>query len=96
MENLLDVVAERDRAYNVLETGETGEPGRRWVINALGKGVWRRNTEHTMPIHENPGWKRDSQLPKNPKWATSYKRLHRWVCRVVCMSSRRGVTKWFI
>lgn len=51
MENLLDVVQERNRAYNLLETGETGEPGRRWAYNHLGIGFWKKCKEHFKPIH---------------------------------------------
>jgi len=53
MENLLDVVAERDRAVSLLETGESCEPGRRWAYNALGIGYWHKCTEHFIPIHMN-------------------------------------------
>ena len=51
MENLLDVVQERNRAYNLLETGEAGEPGRRWAYNHLGIGFWKKCKEHFKPIH---------------------------------------------
>lgn len=49
MENILEVVAERNRAYNLLETGDTGEPGRRWTYNVLGIGYWKKNREHYKP-----------------------------------------------
>ena len=50
MENLLDVVAERDRAYHLLETGETGEPGERVATNQLGLQYVRRCKEHYVPL----------------------------------------------
>ncbi|ESO07381.1 hypothetical protein HELRODRAFT_125085, partial [Helobdella robusta] len=53
MENILDVVRERNRAYNLLETGKTGEPERRWVYNQLGIGGWRTCTEHYIPLYMN-------------------------------------------
>ena len=74
MENLLDVVAERDRAYNMLETGETGEPRKVWTYNALGMGYWRRQTEHYMPLANNPRktmytrWWKPWQIPYLLKW----------------------------
>ena len=49
MENLLEVVAERNRAYNLLETGETGEPGYRWTVDILGRGYWRWRREYYKP-----------------------------------------------
>lgn len=54
MENLLDVIAERNRALSLLETGETGEPGRRWMYNQLGIGYWRKCKEYHMPLYANP------------------------------------------
>uniref|UniRef100_A0A194AM23 Putative 39S ribosomal protein L47, mitochondrial-like protein n=1 Tax=Pinctada fucata TaxID=50426 RepID=A0A194AM23_PINFU len=53
MRNLLEVVKERDIAYNMLETGETGEPKVRWVRNALGIKYPRTEEEHAVPKEEN-------------------------------------------
>ena len=53
MENLLDVVAERDDAYSLLETGESCRPGRRWSYNELGIGYWHKCTEHYVPLYMN-------------------------------------------
>ena len=53
MENLLEVVAERDRACNLLETGQTGERGERVTVNKLGIEYIRRQKEHYLPYdHE--------------------------------------------
>ena len=43
MENLLEVVAERDRAYHLCEEGVTGELGERQAIDPLGREFRRRN-----------------------------------------------------
>ncbi|XP_037800175.1 39S ribosomal protein L47, mitochondrial-like [Penaeus monodon] len=50
MKNLEEVVQERNKAYWLLETGETGErPGAR-VKDELGRLVYKRFTEHAVPI----------------------------------------------
>ena len=54
MENLLDVVAERDRAVNLLETGRTGEPEPYEDKNILGIPEMRTPTEHFVPKHLHP------------------------------------------
>ena len=76
MENLLDVLAERDRAVNVLEHGHNGEQGRRWVVDMFGRGRWRRNTEHVQPMHDNEHWT-ESDKPTQTPWAIPYKKLYR-------------------
>ena len=53
MENIMTVVGERDEAYNLLETGKTGDPGGRYVTNFLGLRKWKKNTEHLVPAHMN-------------------------------------------
>ena len=73
MENLLDVVNERDRAYNLLEHGVTGEAGNRWVFNQLGIGGWRRCTEHYIPLHYNKNF----HCRFNGPWQNKYLRLLR-------------------
>jgi len=60
MENLLDVVAERDRAYHLLETGETGEPGERVATNQLGLHYIRRCKEHYVPLEYSRKFKKYS------------------------------------
>ena len=79
MENVLEVIQERDRAYNLLETGETGEPEKRWVYNVLGEGYWRNTKEYTVPMQEYKGWLARSDLPSTSrfKWAEKYKKLYR-------------------
>lgn len=53
MENLLDVIAERDRAVNLLETGRTGEPEPYEDKNILGIPYMRVPKEHMVPPHMN-------------------------------------------
>jgi len=49
MENLMEVVRERDCAIKMLETGTTGEPELVWRENELGIKDWREPTEHYEP-----------------------------------------------
>lgn len=71
----MDVVAERDRAVNLLKTGDTGEAEMRWGYNALGIGHWRREKEHYIPPHMNVGNRDMYRL--NGKWQLQFKRLLR-------------------
>lgn len=75
MENLLNVVAERDVALSQLETGVSCEPGRRWAHNELGRGYWRKCTEHYVPIHMNARLRRSTSLsgPWQQKWLRLYR-----------------------
>ena len=75
MENLLDVVAERDNAYSLLETGERCEPGRRWAYNELGMGYWHKCTEHYVPLSMNNRLRRRTALAG--PWQHKYLRLMR-------------------
>ncbi|KAK7093412.1 large ribosomal subunit protein uL29m-like [Littorina saxatilis] len=53
MENIMTVIKERDEAFNLLETGKTGDPGGRYVKNYLGLRQYKRNTEHLIPHYMN-------------------------------------------
>lgn len=75
MENLLDVVAERDVAFSLLETGESCEPGRRWAYNELGLGYWHKCTEHYVPLHMNNRLRRRTML--SGPWQHRFMRLMR-------------------
>jgi len=75
MENLLDVVAERDVAYSKLETGESCEPGRRWAYNELGMGYWRRCQPHVVPLFANTHFRSTTAL--SGPWQNRYIRLWR-------------------
>lgn len=63
MENLLDVIAERDNAFSLLETGEAcPQTRRRWAYNELGLGYWRRYSEHYVPLRMNNALRRRTML----------------------------------
>ena len=87
MENLVEVVNERDRAVNLLETGENGEPGQRWAYNQLGVGYWHRCREHYVPQHLNKVLK--DRVALSGKWQYRYKRLY----REKLMNKAHGVLK---
>ncbi|KAM7362817.1 mitochondrial ribosomal protein L47 [Cochliomyia hominivorax] len=56
MENLETVVRERNKAYHLLETGETGERPQRLVHNKLGIRYMYKYCEHVLPPHMNVKW----------------------------------------
>ncbi|XP_050412568.1 39S ribosomal protein L47, mitochondrial [Patella vulgata] len=53
MENILDVVKERDIAFNLLETGKTGQPEKVTIRNFLGLKYERTVEEHSVPKSMN-------------------------------------------
>ncbi|KAL3861235.1 hypothetical protein ACJMK2_007283 [Sinanodonta woodiana] len=76
MENLQQVVKERNEAYNVLETGTTGEHHPRYVKNFLGLTVLKQPREHIIPEYMNKKYK--LLYPNRiEKWQVKYLRLHR-------------------
>ena len=75
MENIMDVVDERNRAYHLLETGQTGEPEVYKSINVLGLPYWKRPIEHYIPAPMNSHLRRKMRL-LGP-WVNHYLRLHR-------------------
>jgi len=75
MENLLEVVMERDVAYSELETGESCEPGRRWAYNELGIGYWRKCKPYIYPLHMNTYFRGTTSL--SGTWLNEYKKLRR-------------------
>ena len=76
MENLLDVVAERDRAVNLLETGETGEPGQTMLLDALGRSYLHKHREHYKPFSANQKYI-NLYRAKPQMWMAKWIRLHR-------------------
>ncbi|XP_052082893.1 39S ribosomal protein L47, mitochondrial-like [Mytilus californianus] len=74
MRNIVEVIQERERAINMLETGETGDPKVRKVMNFLGMIEDRTEKEHLVPKSENPEY----QLlhPKYEKWMFKYLKLY--------------------
>ncbi|XP_033223976.1 39S ribosomal protein L47, mitochondrial [Belonocnema kinseyi] len=57
MENLEAVVRERNKAYHLLETGETGERPAKVVRNAIGLPFCYRLRQHVIPKFANKKWK---------------------------------------
>lgn len=53
MQNLETVVRERNKAYHLLEVGETGERSGAEEENFLGLMEYRQFDEHTVPKYEN-------------------------------------------
>lgn len=56
MENLESVVRERNRAYHLLETGESGERPGKLTYNALGLKFYYRKRQYTIPQFMNNKW----------------------------------------
>ncbi|KAL2713451.1 hypothetical protein V1478_017149 [Vespula squamosa] len=56
MSNLESVVRERNRAYHLLETGETGERPGKLVHNAIGLRFYYRMREYSIPQFMNSKW----------------------------------------
>lgn len=63
MENIETVVRERNRAFNELETGETGERPGKLVKNQLGLSYYYRSSEHVVPYQYNTKW-RESRMQR--------------------------------
>lgn len=57
MKNLEAVVRERNTAYHLLETGETGERPAKYVHNQLGVRYWYKFSEHLIPKFMNNSWR---------------------------------------
>ncbi|KRT79878.1 hypothetical protein AMK59_7624, partial [Oryctes borbonicus] len=58
MENLELVVRERNKAYHLLETGETRERPEEMTTNAFGLPHLYKQSEYPMPKHMNQEWLR--------------------------------------
>ncbi|XP_060650259.1 large ribosomal subunit protein uL29m [Drosophila nasuta] len=56
MENLETVVRERNKAYHLLETGETGERPQKQIHNAFGLRCNYKTIEHVLPPFMNTKW----------------------------------------
>ena len=74
MRNIMEVIKERERAINILETGETGESKVRTAMNILGMRYNRTEKEHLFPWYMNTKYK--MLHPKYEKWMTKYLKLH--------------------
>lgn len=62
MENLETVVRERNRAYHLLETGETGERPQKQMHNAFGLRCTYKSCEHVLPPFMNTKWIKSRNL----------------------------------
>ncbi|XP_072757605.1 large ribosomal subunit protein uL29m [Anoplolepis gracilipes] len=56
MSNLESIVRERNRAYHMLETGETGERPGKLVYNLLGIRFYHRMRQYIIPKFMNRRW----------------------------------------
>jgi len=62
MTNLETVVRERNKAYYLLETGETGERPTRLVANQLGIKYMYKACEHVLPPFMNVKWLKSRKI----------------------------------
>lgn len=69
MENILEVIKERDEAYQMLETGHKGEAKKEWRYDILGRPFIYTRQEHLIPEHLNEkyepnpmGYPKDNQF----------------------------------
>jgi len=53
MENIMQVISERNEAYHLLETGHKGEPKKEWRYDILGRPFVYTHQEHLVPEHLN-------------------------------------------
>lgn len=74
MENILDVVKERNRAYQLLEYGTTDEPKPYIARNAIGIPYERTPEEHYVPKHLNKHYKLMHSTYKT--WMSRYLALY--------------------
>ena len=58
MENLEEVVRERNRAYHQLEVGSSGERERSYRPDCFGRMVPYKPREHSLPYWANTGYRR--------------------------------------
>lgn len=77
MENIENVVRERNRAYHELETGETGERPGRLVHNQLGMKFFYRSFEHVIPLWMNKKWREDHKFRYSGAAVAKFLRLYR-------------------
>lgn len=77
MINLEDVVRERNKAYWLLETGQTGERPGKVVHNQLGLRYFYKMSEHILPKDYNKGWWKKRKLWYNYKECERFLSLYR-------------------
>ncbi|KAB0797327.1 hypothetical protein PPYR_08321 [Photinus pyralis] len=67
MENLEEVVRERNRAYYELETTELGEQPHKTVTGPFGLPVDYHETEHSIPKEVNAQWQKEQNVKCRPE-----------------------------
>lgn len=77
MENIETVVRERNKAYHLLETGETGERPGRLVTNPLGLKFYYRSAEHVIPSFMNTKWFKTHQFQYSGRAVRKFLLLYR-------------------
>lgn len=77
MSNVESVVRERNRAYHLLETGDTGERPSQIITNALGLRENRKSSEHTIPYFRNKKWREENARGSNGPEFQKFVRLYR-------------------
>ncbi|XP_037039154.1 39S ribosomal protein L47, mitochondrial [Bradysia coprophila] len=77
MENLENVVRERNRAYHLLETGEDGERPQSMVWNQLGMRQLYRQTEHLIPKLYNKKWREAHVFRFGGHAVSKFRRLYK-------------------
>merc|ERR1712062_96289 len=90
--NLLDVIKERNLAFNLLETGETKENKTYRRFNSFGFIQRYKEREHLVPWFLNKNWKAYYHYKKLPLWSRFYRTLYRKKLRKDRNKLRRRVS----
>lgn len=77
MLNIEAVIRERNKAYHMLETGETGERPAKFVNNQIGMKYWYRFSEHMIPKFMNTKWRNTHIFRFRGKAVRKFRRLYR-------------------
>ncbi|OWF41233.1 39S ribosomal protein L47, mitochondrial-like [Mizuhopecten yessoensis] len=75
MENLMNIIKERDNAHSLLETGKSVEREKVEALDSFGRPYMKRQTEHALP-QRNIAGKRMFLLTRDP-WMRKSQRLLR-------------------
>lgn len=87
MKNLETVVTERNKAYNLLETGETGQRPVELVQNQLGLHMRHKQSEHLIPKELNTAWREKNNF--NPRGSAVRKFLLHYLERKYLEKKRK-------
>ncbi|KAK5646948.1 hypothetical protein RI129_005412 [Pyrocoelia pectoralis] len=72
MENLEEVVRERNRAYYELETTEIGEQTHKTITGPFGLEIDYYETEHSIPKEVNAQWQKEQNTKCRPEDVKSF------------------------